>query len=223
MKFLIEKLENIARGQRWHHLRYSSLTGPCTRALYEWYETRIERQEASRLVQSFRDCNFLESEQLRRTFEYAAEEANELCIQDQSKVCFVGSGYLPESAIAITQKIGCHVHCVEKNIKAVHLSKGVIKNLHLEDRITVLHGDGRTFNFEKYDAVWVAVLAKQKNKIIEQILASSPHAKIACRTVQGMRMLLYSPLDEKKLLAKIQKRIFPSNPCTIMHSLILTA
>ncbi len=192
-------------------------------AIFDRYETELEKAEAIAIVGAGDQHDFLSSAQLKRTFDFALEEARAMAINKDSAVCFVGGGYVPESAITISLNFHCPITVLDKNPEAVEISRKVIGILGLEKSVRIIASNAEKYDFGDADAVWVAVMAKDKNKIIDQIHLTNLTAKIACRTVRGSRMLLYEPVNEGLLGNDFKKReINSSNPETIMHSLILT-
>lgn len=224
----MEKLEQIARASAYNYFfRFpDERLAECQkigREIFDRYETGLEKLEAQKILDTPEKNGFLSSSQLKRTFDFALEEAAALEINEKSSVCFVGGGYLPESAVAISLNFHCPITVLDKNPEAVEISRKVIEILGLEKNIQIITANAEEYDFGNTDAVWVAVMAKDKNKILNRVRLTNPTAKIACRTVRGSRTLLYEPVNERLFVSDLKKReINSSNPETIMHSLILT-
>ncbi len=224
----LDELEILARTNEYDTLFNSPDTTllayqKVARKIFDHYETELEKIEAAKIIETPEKDGFLASAQLKRTFDFALEEAVAMEISRNSAVYFVGGGYLPESAIAISLNFHCPIIVLDKNPEAVEISHRVIEKLGIEKNIKTIVADAEEYDFRGAGAVWIAVMAKDKNRIINRIRQTNPAAKIACRTVRGSRTLLYEPVDNN-LLEKDFKisEITSSNPETIMHSLILT-
>jgi precorrin-6B methylase 2 len=214
----IEKLEALAREEN-NEIGDSQKT--TARFVFNHYETSLEKIEAAEIIKSKTGSLF--SEQLKRTYICALAEAAAAGITKNSVICFVGSGYMPESAIALAAHFNCRIICLDKNEEAVKISQKVIKTLNLTRKIKIIKTNAENYDFTDNDVVWIAVMVQNKNKIIDRVYKTNPSAKIICRTVRGSRALLYEPVKEKDIETYSNiKPIFSPNPNTIMHSLILS-
>jgi hypothetical protein len=213
----IKKLEALARAEN-SKIRDDQKT--TARFIFNHYETSLEKIEADDIINS--KTKLLFSEQLKRTYAFALREAAAAGINKNSSICFVGSGYMPESAVALAHHLNCRIVCLDKNEEAVKISQKVIKTLKLTGQIKIIKTGAENYDFMNSDVVWIAVMVSEKNKIIDRIYKTNPSAKIICRTVRGSRTLLYEPVDERAIENYREiKPIFSPNPATIMHSLIL--
>jgi len=137
------------------------------------------------------------SPDLLLTAEGAVEEARRAGVTSSSRVAFVGSGPLPESAIAISERLGCEVVCIDVNPEAVLLSSRLLHVLGLDKRIHVRFMDATEISFADFTHVFVAVLAHPKDRILRRICETgAADVRVVCRTATGLRSLLYEPAHD---------------------------
>jgi len=114
-------------------------------------------------------------------------------LQDR-RVLFIGSGPVPISAIWLNRLMGVKVDCVDANPSAIEASRKLIAALGLSDQIWMFQSTGESFDVSPYDIILIALLAKPKNLILQNIhLAAPDDCQVICRTSHGLRQLLYEP------------------------------
>ncbi|RJQ22496.1 hypothetical protein C4580_00395 [Candidatus Woesearchaeota archaeon] len=186
-----------------------------TRATYELYEEFLETRA---LLDALNGKDPFANPQLKRTFSFAQEEARAANITAKSTVAFIGSGPFPESALAIRKATGCTLTCIDHHPEAIVLSQELFTRLKINAQ--TICADARTLDYSQYTHIFIAVLARPKSEIIDTIIKTCPsRATIICRTADGLRQLIYEPLDDfpaEKLF--IQKTV--RNPNTIVRSII---
>lgn len=98
------------------------------------------------------------------------------------KVLNVGCGGIPYTAMQIASITGAMVWAIDNNAEAANTAKKCIAAAKMEDRITVLHSDGRDkFDFP-FDAALVTLQAEPKQEILENLLRQAePGARIIFR------------------------------------------
>ncbi|NJL44135.1 MAG: hypothetical protein HC945_02355, partial [Nitrosarchaeum sp.] len=189
-------LEAIATSDRYQGIQddvsnsaYFQTKFQTLRAAFETYETLLETQEFIKALQA---DHVLQTEQLRRTFEFAKIEGTRAEITKNSQVLFVGSGPYPETALAIHHIFGCPITCLDINPVACGLSSYLMRKNRIP--IVVLQGNGTTFRYQGYTHIIVAALAKPKRDILRQICQSTDHGvTVIVRTIQGLRTMIYEP------------------------------
>jgi hypothetical protein len=216
----INELEDIARNNDLVDIkdpRFSKLASK-TRIVYSNWEFAVEERRAKKLKEDFK-----ESSQIARTYVYAKEEGTAAGINNNSTLLFVGSGWVPESAIAYASVYDCNVTCVDCNKEAVDISKELIKNLKLDNRIKVVYAEAVDFDYRGYSHIELAVMALPKFGILKRIKDTSEcNAKIICRTVEGSKSLLYTPTLPSDIEGfDILGVVRASNSMTIVNSIIL--
>ncbi|MFT4311920.1 MAG: hypothetical protein ACMXYF_01695 [Candidatus Woesearchaeota archaeon] len=143
---------------------------------------------------------------LERTSRFAKEEA--MFFSRSKPVLFVGSGYYPESALALRQD-GFTVTLLDKNRFALYCSK--------KFRFSQTRADAQTFNYHDYDQIIVAVMVNKKELVLRQILLTNPDAIIILRNVNDNTY--YTPAKEIPKQLKTMHVI--TQPETIMHAHVL--
>jgi hypothetical protein len=108
-------------------------------------------------------------------------------------IAFVGSGPLPMTAIDMHLQTKAHIKCVDSDAEAVSISKQMIENMGLLDKIEVLHQSGDQFDYSSCDMVIVAALVHLKTNVVAQIRTTNPDAEIGVRSAKGLKTLLYPP------------------------------
>lgn len=137
---LINKLEELARAEHLsigERAEFSLLPAfrdiaQRTRTYFQAWEIAAEQFHASDELGKDRT---LQCDQLERTLDFAVQEGVALGIGNKDHVVFVGSGYFPESAIALAQHLGCRVTCVEQDALAVPMSEAIIKKWKMNKKI----------------------------------------------------------------------------------------
>lgn len=217
----ITKLENIARDESTEYEVIKHLSEE-VRKLYAEWEFAVERKNAKEIIEDEKN-SFWDNPQLARTYQYAREEGTAAGVDSNSKMLFVGSGWVPESALAHANVHGCKVVCVDQNIEAVETSRELIKKLGLENKIKVLHANGEGLDYSDYTHIAVAIMALPKKEILKRIRVSArDDVKIICRTVKKAKRLIYTPTEGADMDGfKIINDIIAADKTTIISSVIL--
>lgn len=111
------------------------------------------------------------------------------------KMLFIGSGPMPITALCLRHRLpDTEIHCLERFESAVQESRVVMNKLGFNDSITVHHGFGEKIDVSEYDAILVALLAKPKRAILENLVRTMRNdAQLICRTSFGSRAVFYEP------------------------------
>ncbi|MBM0106541.1 hypothetical protein JM946_17570 [Steroidobacter sp. S1-65] len=170
------------------------------RAYLAWeteLETRFVMALESGAVASYRE--YLLYERFRRLL---AREFSMVRISAAPKALFIGSGPLPISAILMAGYLDSAIDCVDINVDAIARSQSMIDALALHDRLRPIHRAEPAYSVAQYDLIIIALLAKPKRVILENIARTrKPDAQIICRTSYGLRRFLYEPLAGREDLA----------------------
>ncbi|MCA2216935.1 nicotianamine synthase family protein [Jidongwangia harbinensis] len=120
---------------------------------------------------------------------------------DSGRLCFIGGGPLPLSAIMLSRMLRTTVTVVDQDADAVELSRRLIGRLGLADRISVLLADARSASdlacaAAGCDVVVVAALVGttrvQKQAALRAVGTSiEAGTRVAVRSANGLRSLLY--------------------------------
>lgn len=161
--------------------------------LYCLWETQLER----RFVQ-FLDHGVVKhylDYPLYARFERLIDRELSLFAGDKpKKLLFIGSGPMPITALCLQHRLGVQIDCLERFDDAVAESRLVMQKLNMEGAINVIQGYGENFDVSGYDAILVALLAKPKRVILENILkTASDDVRVICRTSDGTRCAFYEP------------------------------
>ena len=115
---------------------------------------------------------------------------------DAKPIVFVGAGPLPLTAIDMYKQTGLPVVCVDFDDDAIALSTRMIAALGLADKIKVVRARGEDFDYAGSGLVMVAALVGGKDDVLARIRNTAPDAGIAVRSAEGVRTLLYAPVNE---------------------------
>ncbi len=133
--------------------------------------------------------------------------AGELCclppLSDLAKgqrICFVGAGALPLSAILVHVRTGVEVTCIDVDPHACRIARELCDRLGLAG-IAVRCAHGAEWDYERSRVVLVASLVSEKAEVVAQVRKVCPAALIALRSAEGLSTLLYDPVDEPALEA----------------------
>jgi len=117
-------------------------------------------------------------------------------------ILFVGSGPLPLTTIILAQKYNLSCTIVDNNKEAVEISKLLIKNLNLHNKIKIIHSDAKKFKkYSDFNIIYLAALAgttsQTKNAILQKIKKDTKKdTYILARSSWGNRRLLYNPIGQ---------------------------
>lgn len=121
----------------------------------------------------------------RREIELAGIRAGE-------RVLFIGSGWLPITALEYARQSRCSVDCIDFVAEAVASARLTAERLDLADRVRSVQARGETHDPSIYDVILVGVLAAPKEEILGHLDAhAKPGSRILCRTTYGLRQLIY--------------------------------
>jgi hypothetical protein len=110
------------------------------------------------------------------------------------RVLFIGSGPFPISAIWLNRILGVPVDGIDVAPAAVRESSSLMTALGLEDVIALRHEPDSSYDVSSYDLIVIALLAKPKEQILENIHRTArKDCTVVCRTSFGLRSLLYEP------------------------------
>ncbi len=125
-------------------------------------------------------------------------ESMRLCdVHENHKALFVGSGPLPLSSILMARKCGILIDNLDMDEDACDLSRRLIENVGLSDKIQTLKGNILDMHdLSQYQTIFIAALAgaseKEKTDVIDHVVAKSgKHAHIVMRSVSDLGTLLY--------------------------------
>lgn len=161
--------------------------------LYCYWETQLEKRFVRHLEQGV--CRHVIDYPLYARFERLIErEVSLLEGQKPRRVLFIGSGPMPITAFCLQHRLNVPVDCLERAPEAVAESRSVIDILGFTDKLNVITGLGESVNATEYDVVLVALLAKPKKLILENLLRTCrKDVKIICRTSENSRCFVYEP------------------------------
>ncbi|MFI7372817.1 nicotianamine synthase family protein [Actinoplanes sp. NPDC049668] len=121
------------------------------------------------------------------------------------RVCFIGGGPLPLTALLLSRILAAEVTVVDRDADAVDLSRRLLDRLAPARRISVITADAESAAdmaraVAGHDVVVVAALVgstrMQKRAVLRAVGAAvEPGAYVVIRTADGLRSLLYPVVD----------------------------
>lgn len=156
------------------------------------WETELEAKFTSQLNQMNSGVQLEDYPLWERFVRLLTKEINLLRdLTKGKKVLFVGSGPFPVSAMILNKLTGLELDCVDLNEAAVFASKTLLAQ-HQITGLHIKHHPGEDFDYSEYDIIIIALLAKPKDKILDQIAKTGKqNVSVICRTSQGPRTMLY--------------------------------
>lgn len=170
------------------------------------WETALERLFVERLCAG---TSSLSDYRLNNRFQRLLKrETSMLRHRDHRRALFIGSGPFPISAVWLHRYLGVTVDGLDLSSDAVERSRGLIAKLGLEGAINIIHEDSPHYDVSAYDVILIALLAKPKKVILDNIYASAkPDCEVICRTSSGLRSVLYEPTPiSAEILSKYSVR-----------------
>jgi precorrin-6B methylase 2 len=105
-------------------------------------------------------------------------------ITKAKNILHIGCGPYPLTEIALAAVSKGHVTGIDKNEKVVTKALKVLKQRDTTNRITILHGDGRTFPVTVYDTIIISSCSMPKNEILTHIASNTrPNTHIILREI----------------------------------------
>lgn len=156
------------------------------------WETELEKIFVERLCQG---ATSLHDYRLNKRFQrLLRRETSLLRNREPKRALFIGSGPFPISAIWLHRIMGIPVDGLDVSLDAAERSRDLIGRLDLSDSIRIIHEESRSYDVSSYDVIMVALLAKPKREILENICNSAKRdCEIVCRTSFGLRSVIYEP------------------------------
>lgn len=157
------------------------------------WETALEQ------IFSWRLCNggasSLHDYRLNNRFQRLLKrETSMLRSRSPKRALFIGSGPFPISAIWLHRILGVPVDGLDVSADAVKVSRDLIDELGLGRSIRVLHEDNASYDVGDYDVIIIALLAKPKLAILDNIYETAKDdCEVICRTSVGPRKVIYEP------------------------------
>jgi len=157
------------------------------------WETTLEKIFSRRLCNGA--ASSLHDYRLNNRFQRLLKrETSMLRSSSPKRALFVGSGPFPISAIWLHRILGIPVDGLDVSEDAIIVSRELIGKLGLGDSIRVIHQDSASYDVGAYDVIVIALLAKPKVAILENIHKSAKDdCEIICRTSFGPRTVIYEP------------------------------
>lgn len=161
--------------------------------LYCLWETKLEKRFVDHLQQEVVK-HFVDYPLYARFERLIEREVSLLGGFIPRRVLFIGSGPMPITAFCLQHRLEVQIDCLERSPDAIEESNVVLKKLGFENQIRVLQGFGEQVDASEYDVVLVALLAKPKYAILENLARTGKDdLRIVCRTSEGSRCVFYEP------------------------------
>ncbi|WP_036141309.1 nicotianamine synthase family protein [Luteibacter sp. 9135] len=189
------------------------------------WETALEQNFVERLCAGI---SSLSDYRLNNRFQRLLKrETSMLRHRNHRRALFIGSGPFPISAVWLHRYLGVTVDGLDLSSDAVERSRALIAKLGLEGSINIIHEDSPHYDVGAYDVIIIALLAKPKKVILDNIYASAkPDCEVICRTSSGPRSVLYEPTPiSAEILSKYavrDARVISGAADDTISSLLLT-
>ena len=108
-------------------------------------------------------------------------------INEKDTVLNVGCGGMPFTAIYIAKKTGARVIAIDIDKNAINTARQTIKNYNLENKISLVHVDGKHYPFENFNKALIALQASPKNDILNSL----------AKKIKNNGMILFRQAREK--------------------------
>ncbi|WP_018922738.1 nicotianamine synthase family protein [Salsuginibacillus kocurii] len=159
----------------------------------ENYFGRVFAERASRLEDL---SSFLYWDNYKELTKTEVSKLHELISSphELNHICFIGSGALPLSPLLLAETLHATIDCLDIEKTPYMIGKALVHRLQKEEQLNYVYQDGKTFNYQAADLVFIASLVPDKEKIVRQIFRTNPKAIIALRSAEGIHRLLYHPV-----------------------------
>lgn len=175
----------------------SSLTGEelgRLQQLYERFEIDLEYEFTAKLITG--EAEIEEYPLYERFRRLIGAEVDLAQVTSKDRLLFIGSGPFPISPILFSQFTGASVDCFDVSEEACETSRRLVDKLELTDKISVYNQSGERGPVYGYDVIVIALLAKPKEGIANNIWHHSPQdVRVICRNSGGFRSAFYQGTD----------------------------
>ena len=146
--------------------------------------------------------------------------ARALDINDMASV-FLGSGALPVSPLMIARKSGRPVQCVDMDIQANDMARGLLSKIDPEGALSITDSTAEDFDYSGADIVYMASLIAPKRDVLAQI-AKYKTRFVMIRTVDDSFDMIYEPFDQEMIESLGFRKCSQTALCNeCMHQTIL--
>lgn len=122
---------------------------------------------------------------------------------DVRKVCFVGGGWFPISAIFYALKTHAQIFVVEKDSGRAKTAANVVDSLNLAKRVTILNQRAEKVDYSGMDVVVLAAMVEPKHKILRKASETNFPRTIALRGPLGDNKALYPSFTSEELFGRV--------------------
>lgn len=159
---------------------------------YSVWETTLEQHFVSRLRAG--TVSGISDYRLANRLQRVVRREVSMLDHRPKRVLFIGSGPFPISAIWLNRILGVSVDGIDVAPAAVRESSSLMAAIGLEKVISLRHEPDGAYDVSDYDLIVIALLAKPKEQILENIHRTArKDCTVVCRTSFGLRSLLYEP------------------------------
>jgi len=134
-------------------------------------------------------------------------------VQTPEKVLHIGCGAYPLTQLVLAQCSSATLVGIDNNPLAVQQAQDLITRYQLTSRITVHHGDGRTYPVHDFDMIIISTCATPKIPILHHVIKTmKPHSTIIIREIRIATKELLAFFDlhpEITLTAHLHHTPFP--------------
>lgn len=149
--------------------------------------------------QSVRTCKHQlnASEYITTLSQTVKHELDELHINENSKVLFIGSGAFPISALTIASEKNAEVHCIDIDEEAVEMGRKVSEITGLQENVRFYKAIRNDVHFAKKSThVLIASLVRNKREVLDELKdLLQPHTKVILRYGNGLKSIFNYPLE----------------------------
>lgn len=118
-------------------------------------------------------------------------------IGSSDKVLCIGGGSIPCTAIEIARQTKALVHVLDIDENAIECASKLIARMGLEDKITVINGNGQDIDISLYDVVHIAQQVSPKEGVLRNIWEKAKEGnRIIVRMPRKMLKPFYSNVTD---------------------------
>ncbi len=123
-------------------------------------------------------------------------ETDLLMLEEGDRLLFIGAGSVPFTPLLIAKEKNVTIIAVDTDAAAVKRARKVVGKHNLDDRIEILHRDGRDLEGLAFTHALIALQAEPKGGLISAIRAHNEKARIAARTANPRFSRFYEALPD---------------------------
>ncbi len=101
------------------------------------------------------------------------KESKTFDITNSHHVLHIGCGSYPVTALTLAKMNGSEIVGIDNNQKIIRQANEMVRKRQLEDRVTIIYGDGRSYPVDRFDTIIISGCSSPKMQILGHVLSTA--------------------------------------------------